>query len=1208
MRRASRRLGAFGPWRRRAVVLAALGAVGCAADAPDPLALREAAYRANNRGIARLEQFDYAAATAAFRDALAIGGPGGGSDAAAEPPADTLPIARLNLALALFYDQDLEGAGREAAAAAEGLPGALEPPYLLGLIARAENRSADARNWFGQVIDQDPGDVGTNINLGQIDLETRDYAAAIPRLRLAADAEPFNVTAVYNLGLALARSGETDEGRALLQQAQALRSSGYAVTYGSGYLEEGRYAEAIASTGAEPELVDAGPPTATFAAVPIDLVPAPASAAPTPFGRRFAASELDAEGARALAASLGGGVTAFDADADGDLDLLRVAPEGQQLLRNDGSGGWTDVTEASGLGAVPPDAIGIGAIAADFDNNLASDLFVLRYGGSSLYRNDGTGRFSDITADAGLPADPTLPGAAAFTDVDHDGDVDLLVAGLADLAATRAAADAPVLFPDEFAPAPLRLLRNNQDGTFQDVTAEAGIASSGRVVAVVPTDFDNRRDIDLLVVDHDTGPRLYTNLRDGTFREVAAEVGLSGVGAAVGAIRAAAAADVNKDDYPDLVFAGASGLAVALSDGRGRFTAAPGPEAAGAAAAGLVDYDNDGLPDLFAWLPDGPRLFRNLGNGWTDQTGAAALSAAAADAGAVRSAHAVAVADLDGDGASDVVAGHAGGLALLGNSGEPGNGSLRVRVAGLASNRAGVGAKVQMRAGSLRTRLETSAATPAVAPADLVFGLGPRAGADVVRVLWPSGILQAETAADAAEADADGDAAAPVEAEAPPVLPSPLAVRELDRKPSSCPILFTWDGEKFIFVTDFLGGGEMGYWHGPGVYNTPDPVEYVRIRGDQLRPREGLLELRVTNELEEVLFVDRLELLALAHPSDVEVHPNEGMPATPKPYRLHAVRDVRPPLRAVDDAGDDVTDRIARLDGRYAEGFPLAPFRGYAGKHTLTLDLGPTSGPTTLLLTGWTDYAFSSDNVAAYQAGLAPMMPVLEVRETGGGWRPAAVDVGIPVGRPQTIAVDLGDALRPGEREVRLTTTFRIYWDRIQVADGLSPEAAGVRTTRLATRSADLRARGFSAEVHAGHPAPLTYDYARVSKVSPWKTMAGRYTREGDVQELLAVADDMFVIARDGDEVALTFDASELEPLPEGWTRTYFLQADGYSKEMDINSAIPDTVEPLPFHGMTGYPYGESERYPDTLEHRRYRESYNTRVVVRSLPLLEASR
>ena len=330
----------------------------------------------------------------------------------------------------------------------------------------------------------------------------------------------------------------------------------------------------------------------------------------------------------------------------------------------------------------------------------------------------------------------------------------------------------------------------------------------------------------------------------------------------------------------------------------------------------------------------------------------------------------------------------------------------------------------RLRAGSLRTRLETSAATPAVAPADLVFGLGPRGGADVVRVLWPSGILQAETAADAADAGAGGDgaggdgagghgaagddAAVADAGSAPPVLPSPLAVQELDRKPSSCPILFTWDGERFTFVTDFLGGGEMGYWHGPGVYNTPDPVEYVRIRGDQLRPREGLLELRVTNELEEALFVDQVELLALAHPGDVEVHPNEGMPATPKPYRLHAVRAAPPsgardrPRRPRRDGSRRASRRALR---RRAPAGAVPRLRREA--HTLTLDLGPTSGATTLLLTGWTDYAFSSDNVAAYQAGVAPMMPVLEVREAGGAWRPAPVDVGIPVGRPQTIAVDL---------------------------------------------------------------------------------------------------------------------------------------------------------------------------------------------------------
>ena len=117
--------------------------------------------------------------------------------------------------------------------------------------------------------------------------------------------------------------------------------------------------------------------------------------------------------------------------------------------------------------------------------------------------------------------------------------------------------------------------------------------------------------------------------------------------------------------------------------------------------------------------------------------------------------------------------------------------------------------------------------------------------------------------------------------------------------------------------------------------------------------------------------------------------------------------------------------------------------------------------------------------------------------------------------------------------------------------------------------------------------------------------MPGRYTREGDVRSLLARSDDMFVIAGPGDEIALSFDAASVgPPPPAGWTRTFLLFADGYSKEMDINSASPDEVAPLPFHGMTRYPYAAQERYPDTAAHRRYQARFNTRVVESSLPPL----
>jgi hypothetical protein len=605
----------------------------------------------------------------------------------------------------------------------------------------------------------------------------------------------------------------------------------------------------------------------------------------------------------------------------------------------------------------------------------------------------------------------------------------------------------------------------------------------------------------------------------------------------------------------------------------------------------LADYDNDGVTDLFLWTADGPRMFRNLGSRWSDESARAFPSAAAA----APHPRAMALGDVDDDGAIDIVTA-AGGVVSLWRAtvtgGPAAAASQRVNLRGRVSNRSAVGSKVQLRAGSLSTRLETSAATPPVAPASIVFGLGRRFGADTVRVLWPSGILQAEAL------PALPPPPAPT---APRALPA-LTVEELDRKPSSCPFLFTWNGDRFEFVTDFLGAGEMGYWQAPGQRSQPDPIEYVRIRGAQLQPRDGRFELRVTNELEEALFIDRLQLLAIDHAEGVEVYPNEGMTSPPKPFGLFAVADERVP-RAIDDHGHDVTDRVARIDRRYPDDFAVERIRGYAVPHTLTLDLSPDAG-SLLLLTGWTAYAFSSDNVAAHQAGLVLTPPALQVKDAAGRWRTAIEQIGIPVGRPQTVPVDLSDHLRPGEHEVRIVTSMRVYWDRIAV--GRKAAGAELPMTRLDPISATLRSRGFSAEVRPDGTEPPTYDYGRVSTLSPWKVMAGRYTREGDVRELLTASDDMFAIGRPGDELSVQFDAA-LPPPAAGRKRTYLLFADGYSKEMDINSATPDFVEPLPFHRMTGYPYPAGERYPDTPEHHRYRETFNTRVVVRPIPPVEAA-
>ena len=1128
-------------------------------------AQREDAYRANNFGVAQLEQFDYKAGAESFRRALAL-----------DPQ---LKIAQINLAIALFNSQDIEGALQAAQTAAKNAPDKAQPHYILGLIAKNQNRADDALTAFKRVLEIDPQDVGTNVNLGQIYMQQRKYAEAIAAFRRALDAEPYNATAMYNLATALLRNNGREEGTQLMARFQTLRQSGASTSIGQNYLEQGRYAEAVVSTGAENDLVDRRTPNVNFVDATDEIFSS--SKPPQRKNAKTIAAKNNTKSFKNNVSNESSGkptsktdaATLFDYDGDGKLDLV-TSSLGKLTLFHNENGRFKDVTAEAGDLAKDYEYISNSLVAGDYDNDLKTDLLAVRADGFTLYRNEGGGRFAEVTRAANLPAhkpnDRTLISsyACAFVDADHDGDLDIFAPGGVDLAIGAGASEAASL--------PNRLFRNNGDGTFTDISEKAKIADKLEANAVVPTDYDNRRDTDLLVVGEQR-TALYRNQRNGSFKDVAAEVGLDIGG------KSAAAGDVNKDGYTDFFIGRDDGESrLFTSDGKGKFkkeNIATGKVSA--TGAQFLDYDNDGLLDLVTSSLLGFRIWRNLGNEWREVNQSNRLKIGGRFVSG----------DLDRDGDLDVVfVPLAEPVKVLRNDGGNSNNSVSVSLQGRASNRTGIGAKIDVRAGSLAQKIESYSASPAPAPSDIHFGLGPREKPDAVRVIWTSGTVQAEV-------------------EFPTILKNqtaknsaPLKIEELDRKPSSCPYLYTWNGERFEFVTDFLGGGEMGNWQEAGAYHYPDSDEFVRITSDQLKPKNGRYEIRVTNELEEVLFLDHLKLVAVEHDAGEEVYPNEGLGISTAGKRiLYTTRNALPPIAAVDTDGRDVLPSIKNLDRRFYDSFKSLNIRGYAAPHNLTLNLDDKKGydgRTLLLLTGWTDYAFSSDNLAASQSGKSLFLPKLQVKNKKGEWQTVIESIGISIGRPQTLVVDLTGKFLSDSREVRIVTNFKTYWDKIEVA---TSEQKDVKTIELSPVQADLHERGFSEEIRYGEMIAANYDV--ILHDGRWKYFSGTFTKLGAVNALLEAVDDVFVVSKTGDELVLSFEA--LPALPANRKRTFLLFADGYSKEMDINSGSPDQVFPLPFKRMSRYPYAADEQFPMSEEKRRTYDEYTTRPVKGVLPRIE---
>ncbi|HEY6250984.1 MAG TPA: FG-GAP-like repeat-containing protein, partial [Candidatus Angelobacter sp.] len=1059
----------------------------------------------NNLGAAYMNQQEFARALNLFRRAAALNA--------------KLEIAKINGGMALANLQKYDAAARVLKALVKKDPNDAHAWYTLGMVYKNQSnpeKSLEAFEAAARTVPNDP-DVFYFIGMAQAELGQNEKAVAA--FQHALELNAFHASAEFGLARALQRLGEADPAREHLARFQHLVQSKLGVPMSLTYGDQGPLSLALTVTSAaQPSTT---PIPVRFSDITADsgLTPSTSSMPPA-----------DAAGAN----QIGSGACFFDFDDDGhpDVFLADAGGQGMALFHNTGQGKFEDVTQKAGFDRK---LHAIACAAGDYDNDGHTDLAVTTGDRVLLFHNQGDGTFKDVT-DAAAIRSGTAPLAVAFVDYDHDGDLDLFV--------TSGQAGKNSVW------------RNNGNGTFTDVTADLSLVLDMPSLGVTPTDFNNDRAIDLIFSGVKLG--LYLNPREGKW-SAAPVSGLS-----TSAITGAITFDFDKDGWMDLVLthdrapgitlwrnmAGKSVEQVQLPIKNWR-------RAWGVAA---LDYDNDGWVDLAAVgeTEDGRgeiRLFRNLGkNGFKDVTAEVGL-----DAIKLASPRALLAADVDGDGGTDLLVTQSQGPAiLLHNHGGNRNHFLRVSLKGLADNKSAVGTKVEVFAGAMWQKWEMGGSGYLSQSAtDLMVGLGKERRVDFVRTLWPTGVVQDEPEI---------------------AVNSSAKITEIDRRGSSCPVLWVWDGKHYRFVADMLGAGVVGHWVGPGERNIPDPNEYIKIDGEHVQTRGGLLSFRFMEPLEEVVYLDQVRLLAIDHPQELDVYPNEyfaSNPPFPK-FKVIASRHARPLAGAWDDDGKDVLDLLLRRDRRYVAGFERLNYKGFTKPHSIEIELPDAyqGGPLRLLLHGYIEYFTANSMYAAWQAGIHPMAPDVEALDANGQWVRVVEDMGFPAGLPRTTVADLTGKLPPGSKRLRITTNLQIYWDQILVDTTLEqPEQIKVIDVPIA--GARLEFHGYPRMRESQSPGEFEFVYNQVSPTGPYARPIGAYTRFGDVRELLVNSDDRFVVFGSGDEVQLEFDPAHLPALPKNWKRDYFFFANGYEKDMDFYAADGDFVNPLPFHSMSEYPYSK---------------------------------